>query len=146
MHNSLRKNEKKNHLSLIKLGVFRGITIARLWVMNMKIKFTREFFVGVFFVALFASASAAYEEIAVKDGGTIRGSVKIDGKVPKLPPLEITKYKEICKDVPNESLLVGPGQGSVLAAKPGQPGYSRLSESSAGSSSFSTPRIRHAPS
>ena len=26
-------------------------------------------------------------------------------------PLQITKYKEICKDVPNESLSVGPGQG-----------------------------------
>jgi plastocyanin len=111
MHNSLRKNEKKNHRCLVKLRVFRGISIARSSVMNMKIKFGHEFFAGVFFIALFASASFAYEEIVVKDGGTIRGSVKIDGKVPKLPPLQITKYKEVCKDVPNESLLVGPGQG-----------------------------------
>ena len=53
----------------------------------------------------------AYDEVVVKDGATIRGVVKIDGKVPKLPPLQITKYKEFCKDVPNETLVVGPGQG-----------------------------------
>ena len=53
----------------------------------------------------------AYDEITVKDGATIRGTVKIDGPLPKLPPLSITKYKEICKDVPNESLSVGPGRG-----------------------------------
>lgn len=53
----------------------------------------------------------AYEEIVVKDGGTIRGSVKVEGKLGKLPPLQVTKYKEVCKDVPNESLIVGHGQG-----------------------------------
>jgi len=53
----------------------------------------------------------AYEEIVVKDGVTIRGTVKVEGKLPKPPPLQITKYKEICKDVPNESLIVGPTQG-----------------------------------
>ena len=79
--------------------------------MITKTKILRDLCVGIFLAVIFASASAAYEEIAVKDGGTIRGSVKIDGKVPKLPPLQITKYKEICRDVPNESLLVGPGQG-----------------------------------
>jgi plastocyanin len=56
-------------------------------------------------------ALLAYEEIVVKDGVTIRGTVKVEGKLPKLPPLQITKYKEICKDVPNESLMVGPRQG-----------------------------------
>ena len=53
----------------------------------------------------------AYDEIVVKDGATIRGVVKVEGKLAKLPPLQITKYKEICKDVPNETLIVGPGQG-----------------------------------
>ena len=45
----------------------------------------------------------AYEEIVVKDGVTIRGTVKVEGKLPKLPPLQISKYKEVCKDVPNEN-------------------------------------------
>src|SRR5262245_5244452 len=79
--------------------------------MNTKRRFARDFCVGIFFVAVLVSAAAAYEEIAVNNGGTIRGSVKVEGKLPKPPPLQITKYKEICRDVPNESLLVGPGQG-----------------------------------
>ena len=62
------------------------------------------------FAALVGTLSA-YEEIAVKDGATIRGAVKIEGAVPKLPALQITKYKEICKDVPNETLSVGSGRG-----------------------------------
>jgi plastocyanin len=53
----------------------------------------------------------AYEEIAVKDGATIRGAIKVEGKLTKLPPLQITKYKEVCKDVPNESLIVGHERG-----------------------------------
>jgi plastocyanin len=60
---------------------------------------------------LLPSKLYAYDEITVKDGATIRGTIKLEGKVPKLPPLQITKYKEVCKDVPNESLIVGPGQG-----------------------------------
>jgi plastocyanin len=65
-------------------------------------------------ILLFATLPAtlyAYEEIVVKDGATIRGTVKVDGKLPKLAPLQITKYKEVCKDVPNESLIVGPTHG-----------------------------------
>ena len=53
----------------------------------------------------------AYDEIIVNDGATIRGVVKVEGNLPKLPPLRITKNKEFCKDVPNESLVVGPRQG-----------------------------------
>ena len=57
----------------------------------------------------------AYDEIVVKDGSIIRGAVKIDGMLPKLPPLQITKYKEFCKDVPNESLSTGPERGVRFA-------------------------------
>jgi plastocyanin len=69
--------------------------------------------VGVF--AMFPRLLYSYEEIVVKDGAIVRGAVKIAGAVPKLPPLQITKYKEICKDVPNESLSGGPGQGVRFA-------------------------------
>jgi plastocyanin len=62
-------------------------------------------------VAAAPKRSPAYDEIVVKDGATIRGMVKLGGKLPKLPPLQITKHKEFCKDVPNETLIVGPGQG-----------------------------------
>jgi plastocyanin len=57
------------------------------------------------------SAVHAYDEIAVSNGGTIQGTVKVEGKIPKPSPVQITKFKEVCKDVPNETLIVGPGQG-----------------------------------
>ena len=65
---------------------------------------------AVFLCATLPRPVQAYEDIVVKDGATVRGTVRVEGKLPKLPPLQITKYKEICKDVPNESLIVGPGQ------------------------------------
>jgi plastocyanin len=67
--------------------------------------------VAILLVGGWLEISSAYDEIAVKEGATIRGVVKVEGKLPKLAPLQITKYKEICKDVTNESLIVGPGQG-----------------------------------
>jgi len=59
----------------------------------------------------FLSSAFAYEEMAVTNGGTIKGTVKLAGKVNKPPPLAITKFKEVCQDVPNESLVLGPTQG-----------------------------------
>lgn len=53
----------------------------------------------------------AYEEMAVTNGGTIKGKVKLSAKAPKLPPLDITKFKEVCQNVPNETLVIGPAQG-----------------------------------
>ena len=79
--------------------------------MNMKTAAVNSFWMGVVFAIVFSSYAAAYDEITVSNGATIRGSVKIEGKVPNLPPLQISKYKEVCKDVPNENLVVGPGQG-----------------------------------
>ena len=63
------------------------------------------------FAVMLASYADAYDEITVANGATIRGSVKVEGKIPVLPPLQISKYKEVCKDVPNETLIVGPRQG-----------------------------------
>jgi plastocyanin len=79
--------------------------------MNTKTKVVCNVCTGILFLIVFSSASVAYEEVSVTNGATIQGTVKLDGKAPKLSPLEITKYKEICRDVPNESLIVGPGQG-----------------------------------
>lgn len=69
-------------------------------------------FIAVFLANLLPPASLfAYEEIAVANGGTIKGSVKLSGKIEKLPPPAVTKFKEVCQDVPNESLVVGHDQG-----------------------------------
>jgi len=63
-------------------------------------------------LGLFTSFQAlGYEEVAVTNGGTIRGKVRLSGSVPKLAPLDVTKFKEVCQNVPNETLLVGPRQG-----------------------------------
>ena len=66
---------------------------------------------GYFFVLAFCANSAAYDEITVTNGATVRGTVKFDGNPPKLQPLQITKYKEVCHDAPNESLVLGSGKG-----------------------------------
>lgn len=63
------------------------------------------------FAVVLTSYADAYDEITVTNGATIRGNVKAEGKLPTLPALQISKYKEVCKNVPNESLIVGPGQG-----------------------------------
>ena len=66
---------------------------------------------GIILAAFFSPAFAAYEETVVTNGATIRGTVKVQGQLPKLLPLQISKYKEVCRDVPNETLIVGPSQG-----------------------------------
>lgn len=66
---------------------------------------------GILASFLFSCAAGAYDEIAVTNGGTIRGVVKAQGKIPKLPPLVVSKFKEVCKSVPDESLAAGPGGG-----------------------------------
>jgi len=63
-------------------------------------------------LATVISASWAAELPKVASvGGTIEGFVRIEGEVPKPAPLEINKDTDFCKDVPNETLVVGPGKG-----------------------------------
>ncbi len=49
--------------------------------------------------------------MTVSNGGTIRGFVKVLGEVPELPALEVFKFKEVCKNVSNERLVIGLGGG-----------------------------------
>ena len=60
-----------------------------------------------FLFSLHAGAAGAYEGATVTDGGAIRGKVRLQGEIPPMPPLEVYKFKEVCKDVPDESLVVG---------------------------------------
>jgi hypothetical protein len=73
-------------------------------------KVTMAFGAGLLPLLLLPSFSMGYEEVAVTNGGRIRGFVKFSGKVPKLPPPKIVKFKEVCQNVPNETLVVSPGQ------------------------------------
>src|ERR1019366_1315234 len=53
----------------------------------------------------------------------IIGVIQIEGAPPKLEPLKIIKDQDVCKEVPNESLIVGPGQGlqNVVVSLEGAP-------------------------
>jgi plastocyanin len=79
--------------------------------MKRKTKAACSLWLGAIYVVTFFSIAPAYEEIPVSNGATIQGTVKLEGKLPKLPPLQITKSKEVCRNVPNETLIVGAGQG-----------------------------------
>ena len=64
-------------------------------------------------LALTASAAqAAYEEIALKDGGTLSGVVRFAGTPPKLDPLPVHRNREVCgEQKASEALVVGPDRG-----------------------------------
>jgi plastocyanin len=75
------------------------------------VKMTTNLGTLILFILLIPLSAFGYEEIAVTNGGSIKGSVKLAGKFSNPPPLAITKFKEVCQNVPNESLVIGPGQG-----------------------------------
>src|SRR3990172_2662461 len=91
---------------------YYGTTVAQLrGAMKLTNTFVSSVVVAVLLAPFASAPAAAYEAIAVANGATIRGTVKVQGQLPKLAPLQISKYKEVCRDVPNETLIVGPNQG-----------------------------------
>jgi Carboxypeptidase regulatory-like domain len=77
----------------------------------------------VILMSLGAGLDAAESTQAHPTTGTIRGVIRIVGTLPKLEPLKINKDEDVCKDVPNESLIVGPGHGlqNVVVSLEGVP-------------------------
>lgn len=69
------------------------------------------FWFGFLVLIAFPLRAISYDEMAVINGGTLRGIVKVQGAVPKPSFLEVLKFKEVCKNVPNETLVVGPYRG-----------------------------------
>src|SRR5438445_12200903 len=65
--------------------------------------------------ASLAGRAAAYEAIAVTDGGTLSGTVTTERTAPPPAKIEVTKDPEVCgkesKEKVNPSLLVGQGGG-----------------------------------
>jgi plastocyanin len=54
----------------------------------------------------------AYEVAAVGNAGSLTGSVKLAGAVPRLEPIPVRKNQEACgRSVPNEALVLGPNKG-----------------------------------
>ena len=71
----------------------------------------------LFFILIsFSSPAMGYEEVVVANGGSIGGFVWVEGKVGKGGFLEVTKSREGCGKVADESLVVGIGQGVRYAA------------------------------
>src|SRR5438093_3053812 len=70
---------------------------------------------AVLATASLAGRAAAYEAIAVTDGGTLSGTVTYDGTPPAAAKIEVTKDPEVCgkesKEKLNPVLLVGAGGG-----------------------------------
>lgn len=58
-----------------------------------------------------AGLYAAESPEARPPGGRIIGVIEVQGALPTLAPPKITKDKDVCLDVPNESLLVGANHG-----------------------------------
>ena len=64
-------------------------------------------------VALSATAAqAAYEEVAVTDGGTLSGVVRFVGTAPRLDPLAVPRDRQTCgAQQSSEALVLGPERG-----------------------------------
>jgi carboxypeptidase family protein len=64
-------------------------------------------------VALLAAVpAAAYEAVTVGDGGTLSGTVKFVGPLPKLEPLPVNKNRDVCGDEKaSEALVLGAERG-----------------------------------
>jgi plastocyanin len=73
---------------------------------------------GVALVALagFAGRAGAYEAVDVTDGGTLVGTVAIEGAPPAPVKIEVTKDPEVCgKEKAAPNLIVGSGNGIANA-------------------------------
>ena len=63
-------------------------------------------------LAALVGPAAAYEVVAVTDGGVLTGVVKFAGTPPKLDPLPVNKNRDVCGDQKDaEALVVGPDHG-----------------------------------
>jgi hypothetical protein len=62
--------------------------------------------------AFLAGSAAAYEAVAVTDGGTLSGTVTYEGTPPPPTKIEVTKDPEVCgKDKMSPVLTIGQGNG-----------------------------------
>ena len=72
---------------------------------------------AAFLLILAATSAYPYQAEAVRDGGTISGSIEYGGPPPSPAPLTITKDREVCGTSPvyDQSLIVGRDRGVANA-------------------------------
>jgi hypothetical protein len=60
----------------------------------------------------YEASARAYEEATVADGGTLRGTVRFAGALPKLDPVPVTRHRDVCgEQKTSEALVIGPDRG-----------------------------------
>ena len=67
-------------------------------------------------LAAVASQSAAYEAVAVTDGGTLSGTVKFDGTPPAPGKIQVTKDPEVCGQEKVDPELLVAASGGIANA------------------------------
>jgi plastocyanin len=67
-------------------------------------------------LALVVTPAGAYEVAAVQDGGSVSGSVKLVGALPKLDPLVVKKSRDVCGERRASEALVLPADKRVKGA------------------------------
>lgn len=82
----------------------------------MKYAFRSFAMLAIAFLAQLSAAQSSYQVITVEDGGTIKGTVKWQGTLPHLAPLDLNKDAQVCDPLDEkhrdlERLLVGPNHG-----------------------------------
>lgn len=72
----------------------------------------KKMIIVLFALALFVPKAWGYEAVEVKDGGTLKGTVKVTGNIPKDETVSVTKDKSVCGDtLPREKYIIGPEGG-----------------------------------
>jgi len=91
--------------------------VVKAWLLGRKTGSRSVLIVHLFTIAIalgFPRADSVYpqETSASKAAGRIAGKVRLEGHFKKPPPLKVFKNRDFCgAEVPNESLVVGPGGG-----------------------------------
>ncbi len=73
---------------------------------------SKRIFLVFLFTLVFALSAWGYETIEVKDGGSIKGRVKVSGTIPKDETVVVTKDTDHCgAKLPREKYVIGPEGG-----------------------------------
>jgi hypothetical protein len=97
----------------------RALVSPAVFVLEVVMKYLRPLALLVIVVLpQISTAQSGYQVVSFEDGGTIKGTVKWQGTLPHLVPLELTKDTQVCdpqgqKHRDLERLLVGPNHGVV---------------------------------
>ncbi|MBI3634955.1 MAG: hypothetical protein HY216_01895 [Candidatus Rokubacteria bacterium] len=65
-----------------------------------------------------SGAAAAYEEVVVTDGGTLSGSLRFVGTLPRLDPIAVARHPEVCGERKAPEALVVGADGGVRGGWP----------------------------